>query len=197
MERVSCGPQRAARTAGARCRAAGRAEAAPPGGPRWTARLPVSPGPPSWTRSKYKASYAVWKGKGTLTMLNWGSGPPPTRPSSERAVEGEGVAASPQVLACLPGLTSKGVTMQLCWSQVVAMQAPGTPRMVSLPVTLPTLGPLSLESSLGGPDTPLTGPEEGTPLNTTSAPGRPARPWRRQQGFPACRCSRSLLQDGL
>lgn len=62
-------PGRAGRMVGARCRAAGRAEAALPGDPRWTAHPPMSPEPPSWPRTKHRALCTVRKGGGTLTIL--------------------------------------------------------------------------------------------------------------------------------
>lgn len=54
-------PGRAGRMVGARCMAAGQAEAALPGGPRWTAHPPVSLVPPSWRRTQHEATCAVWK----------------------------------------------------------------------------------------------------------------------------------------
>lgn len=54
---------------GAQCRAAGQAEAALPGGPHWTVHPPVSLGPPSWPKTKHKATCAVRKGGDTLTII--------------------------------------------------------------------------------------------------------------------------------
>lgn len=48
-------PDRAGRKVEAQCRAAGQAEAAPPGGPRWTAHLLASLGQPYCNRTKYRA----------------------------------------------------------------------------------------------------------------------------------------------
>lgn len=48
-------PDRAGKKAEAQYRAAGQAEAAPPGGPRWTAHLLASLGQPYCSRTKYRA----------------------------------------------------------------------------------------------------------------------------------------------
>lgn len=56
-------PDRAGRKVEAQCRAAGQAEAAPPGGPRWTAHLLASLGQPYCKRTNTEPAVredAVW-----------------------------------------------------------------------------------------------------------------------------------------
>ena len=68
-------PDRAGRKVEAQCRAAGQAEAAPPGGPRWTAHLLVSLGQPYCNSTKYRAGCEGRRSleytAGLLTGLRW------------------------------------------------------------------------------------------------------------------------------
>lgn len=123
-------PGRAGRMVGARCRAAGRAEAALPGDPRWTAHPPMSPELPSWPRTKHRATCTLRKEGGTLTIL-----PGLTLPRALGKV-----MAGPQILASLPVLAGKGVTTQPLQA---SQRACGPAHMLPFPATFPTLGPLS------------------------------------------------------
>lgn len=124
---------------GARCRAAGRAEAALPGDPRWTAHPPMSPEPPSWPRTEHRATCTVRKEGGTLTILPGCGNQAPTGLAPLPRALGK-VMAGPQILASLPGLTGKGVTTQPLQA---SQRACGPAHMLPFPATFPTLGPLS------------------------------------------------------
>lgn len=96
----------------------------------------------------------------------------------------EVVMARPQVLA------GKRVTMQpLLASRSVMMQAHGPLHMVSLPDTLPILGPPSPEGSLGGSDNPLSRPEEGTSPQHLVGPTEASLALEAATVFP---CTRTL-----
>ena len=64
-------PDRAATRVGAQCRAAGQAEAVPPGGPHWTVRPLVSLGQPSCNRTKHSVTCEERRDLEYTTSSRW------------------------------------------------------------------------------------------------------------------------------
>lgn len=128
---------------GAQCRAAGRAEAALPGGPHWTVHPPVSPEQPSWPRTKHRATCAVRKDDGTLKILPGCGNQTPT--SLIPLLRALGMAEMVMTSRHL----SKGLLARVSQHSfsrppgVSQCRAHGLPHMPSFPATFTTLGPLS------------------------------------------------------